>query len=484
MPTQSVDVVIIGAGLSGIGAAYRLQTMCPGKTYTILEGRDSIGGTWDLFRYPGVRSDSDMYTLGYPFKPWKDPKAIADGPSILSYIKETAEENNIVRNIKFGHRVTAAEWSSETNSWTLTATVSGATEPATITASFLYFCSGYYSYDGGYTPDFPGRASFEGQVIHPQKWPVELDYAGKRVVIVGSGATAVTLVPAMAETAAHVTMLQRSPTYITALPSVDAIADKLRKHLPGSVAHRLVRWKNVGLTTLSYQMSRRRPDKAKEFFLQGIRKHLPEEFNLDPTFSPTYNPWDQRVCLVPDGDLFTAMKSGKASIVTDTISSFTPTGISVSSGDELLADIIVTATGLTLVPCGGVALTVDGVKVNAGETFMYKGFMLSGIPNMALCIGYANASWTLRADISSRNVCKLIKRMDVKGYAAATPKHPGETHGTVPVLGLNAGYVNRGAAALPKQGSKAPWVLRHNYILDAASARFTPLHTHLDFTDR
>ncbi|MGB2970051.1 MAG: NAD(P)/FAD-dependent oxidoreductase, partial [Candidatus Nanopelagicales bacterium] len=370
MASEHVDVLIVGAGLSGIGAGYRLQTECPNKSYAILEGRSAMGGTWDLFRYPGIRSDSDMYTLGYPFQPWTEAKSIADGPSILKYIHDTAEQHGIDRHIRYDHHVDSASWSTDEAIWTVTATVLG--EVRSFTCNFLYACSGYYSYDAGYAPVLPGIESFEGQVIHPQRWPDELDYQGKRVVVIGSGATAVTLVPAMADKVEHITMLQRSPSYVTALPAKDVIADKLREHLPERTAHSIVRWKNVTVTTAFYQLCRRAPETATKLLKAGVRKEVGNAVALDPHFNPNYNPWDQRLCMVPDGDLFEVLKSGKASMVTDRIATLTPSGIDLESGGHLDADIVVTATGLQMVAAGEIELTVDGVLQTPGDAVVYR----------------------------------------------------------------------------------------------------------------
>lgn len=478
--TEHLDVLIVGAGLSGVGAAYRLQTECPNKSYAILEGRESMGGTWDLFRYPGIRSDSDMFTLGYPFRPWKQANAIADGASILQYIRETASEHGIESHIRFGHHVRAASWSSSEARWLVEVGVDDETQ--SFSCNFLYLCSGYYSYEGGYLPEFPGRDRFEGCVVHPQTWPQELDYSDKRVVVIGSGATAVTLVPAMAEQASHVTMLQRSPTYITSLPARDPLADVIRKALPEDVAHRVVRWKNVLLAVGFYQFCRRFPDAAKKLIRSGVVRQLGSEREVDPHFSPTYQPWDQRLCLVPDADLFRAMKAGRASVVTDQIRSFTKGGIRLESGRELEADIIITATGLQLVACGGIRLDVDGIEVDLGTTFVYRGFMLSGVPNLAMCVGYTNASWTLRADLTSRAVCMLLNEMEQGGSTRATPS-PRTALTPAPILNLTAGYITRSAGSFPKQGSKPPWRLRQNYVLDLLALKYGNLTEEISFSE-
>ncbi|MGW4528083.1 flavin-containing monooxygenase [Amycolatopsis sp. NPDC004378] len=466
---EHVDVLIVGAGLSGVGAACRLQERLPGKTYAVLEARDTIGGTWDLFRYPGVRSDSDMFTLGYPFRPWKDPKAIADGPSILAYIRETAAAHGVAGRIRFGHRVVRASWSSPDALWTVS-TAHG----ATFTCRFLYLCSGYYSYESGHVVDFPGRAEFAGAIVHPQHWPSGLDYAGKRVVVIGSGATAVTLVPAMAGEAASVTMLQRSPSYIVARPGRDALADRIRAHLPERLAHRLVRGKNVVMGTVFFQLMRRLPEKASLALRKRVAAQLPASIPVDPHFVPDYHPWDQRLCLVPDADLFRALRSGKADIVTDRIERFTPSGVLLSSGRSLEADVIVTATGLRLVAFGGIELTVDGRAIEPGEQRAYKGMMFGGVPNLAWCVGYTNNSWTLRADLTSQYVCRLLAHLDRHGYAFCLPDAASaSTAGRPrPIVDLASGYIKRAAPGLPKQGERRPWMMRQNYLLDFADMRF------------
>ncbi|MGN6606197.1 MAG: flavin-containing monooxygenase [Jatrophihabitans sp.] len=471
--TEHVDVLIVGAGLSGIGAAHHLQDRFPGRTYTILEARDAIGGTWDLFRYPGVRSDSDMHTLGYRFKPWTQAKAIADGPSILEYVRETAREAGIDRHIRFGHRVQRAEWDSDTARWTIAAEHDGT--PVVITAGYLLVCSGYYRYDEGYTPDFEGIDEFTaagGQVIHPQHWPDDLDYAGKQVVVIGSGATAVTLVPAMTDRAAHVTMLQRSPTYIMTLPGEDVVANKLRKLVGPKRAYTVTRWKNVAASTLIYQLSQRRPEMMKKFIRNMTVKQLPADFDVDTHFKPTYNPWDQRLCLVPDGDLFRALRAGKASVATDRIRRFTAGGIELESGRTLDADIVVTATGLNLLAFGGVQFVVDGKDVALPETLAYKGMMLSGVPNFAFTIGYTNASWTLKADLVSEFVCRLLAHMDAKGYDTAVPVNDDPTLTERPLLDFAAGYVLRSIDQFPRAGSRAPWRLGMSYAHDVVALRY------------
>ncbi|MGH2688583.1 MAG: flavin-containing monooxygenase [Actinomycetota bacterium] len=465
MATEHVDVLIVGAGLSGIGAACHLREECPDKTFTILESRGSIGGTWDLFRYPGIRSDSDMFTLGYSFRPWTDPKAIAGGEAIRSYIRDTAEEYGIGPHIRFHHRVAAGSWSGDDARWTVRAVRTDTGEEVGLTCSFLFVCSGYYRYDEGYTPELPGRDRFRGLVVHPQHWPEDLDYAGKRVVVIGSGATAVTLVPAMAGEAGHVTMLQRSPSYILSLPSEDRLADGLRRRLPAQAAHTVVRWKNVLLGMLTFGLSRRAPRLAKALLRKGVEAQLPAGYDVATDFTPRYNPWDQRLCLVPDGDLFRAIRSGQASIVTDRIETFTEDGIALASGRHLEADIVVTATGLNLLALGGMELGVDGRVVDLGRTVAYKGMMLSGVPNLAMTLGYTNASWTLKADLVSSYVCRLLRHMDRHGYAACAPVAPdaAELH---PIIDLRSGYVLRSLDKLPKQGPAAPWRLYQNYPRD------------------
>jgi monooxygenase len=468
---EHFDVLIVGAGLSGIGAAHHLQAECPKKTYLILEGRNAIGGTWDLFRYPGVRSDSDMYTLGYRFRPWKEAKAIADGPSILRYIRETAQEYGIDRKIRYGHQVKVARWSSADAEWSVEA-VKADGSTARFTCNFLYMCSGYYDYAGGYMPGWPGMEKFGGQIVHPQKWPENLDYKGKRVVVIGSGATSVTLVPAMAETAAHVYMLQRSPSYVLALPSEDAVASWLRGKVPAGLAYSIVRWKNVLIAMFLFQRSRRKPEKIKEWILGLAKKSLGPEYDVAKHFTPRYNPWDQRLCFIPDADLFRAIKSGKASVVTDEIETFTEKGLRLRSGEEIEADLIVTATGLKVQLMGGMEVWVDGAPVKLSRAMSYKGMMYSDVPNLASSFGYTNASWTLKSDLTAEYVCRLLKHMDAGGYLRCTPRKRDESIAEEPAIDFSSGYIQRAKDVLPKQGSKRPWKLHQNYALDMLEFRF------------
>ena len=466
------DVLIVGAGLSGIGAAWHLQRNCPGKSFAIVEARGASGGTWDLFRYPGVRSDSDMYTLGYRFRPWKDAKAIADGPSILSYIREVARDHDIDRHIRYQHRVVGASWSTPDARWTVELERGPDKERVFFTCGFLWMCSGYYRYEKGYVPEFAGIDGYKGQVVYPQHWPEDLDYAGKKVVVIGSGATAVTVVPSMAETAAHVTMLQRSPTYVVARPAQDPIANKLKRHLPLKLAYMLTRWKNVLLGMYFYQMCKRKPDKVKALILGGVRQMLGPDYDVGTHFTPRYNPWDQRLCLVPDADLFRVIRKNKASVVTDRIETFTENGIKLKSGAELEADIVVMATGLVLQPLGGAKLVVDGKPVEPPKTLIYKGMMYSDVPNLASVFGYTNASWTLKADLVCEYVCRLLNYMDRKGFRQATPRNDDPTLTEEPWVNFSSGYIQRALAHQPKQGSKRPWKLYQNYALDLVSLRY------------
>ncbi|WP_036167330.1 NAD(P)/FAD-dependent oxidoreductase [Massilia sp. 9096] len=466
---EILDVLIVGAGLSGIGAAWHLQRRCPGKTYAILEARAAIGGTWDLFRYPGVRSDSDMYTLGYGFQPWTAGKAIADGPSIRDYIAETARRSGIDRHIRFGHKVTGAHWSSQDACWTIEVDHAGTLE--VIRARFLSMCSGYYSYDEAHRPQFDGEDAFRGRIVQPQFWPQDLDYAGKRVVVVGSGATAVTLVPAMARQAAHVTMLQRSPTYVVSRPSEYRFARRLRRWFPPRVAYALTRWRVIVESMLLYRVARSKPALAKEKIVAMARRQLGRDYDVATHFTPDYDPWDQRVCVVPDGDLFKAIRKGQASVVTDHVERFTETGIRLRSGQELAADVVVLATGLKIRVLGGVAITVDGKPFHANDSMSYKGMMLSGLPNCVMTFGYTNASWTLKADLTAGYVCRLLRYMDRKGLAIAVPRR--ETDVTPePFLSFSSGYVQRARNVLPQQGSRRPWQVYQNYFQDMFTIRY------------
>ncbi len=470
---EHFDVLIVGAGLSGIGAAYHLQERCPGKSYAIVEGRGASGGTWDLFRYPGVRSDSDMYTLGYRFRPWRKAKAIADGPSILDYVRKTAEDYSIDKKIRFNHWVTDAAWSSEDARWTVTAMRDG--EVVRLSCNFLWMCSGYYRYSEGYTPDFKGVSDFKGRIAHPQHWPQDLDCTGKRVVVIGSGATAVTLIPSLADKTAHITMLQRSPTFMYSMPAVSPFAKFLSRFLPASATYAIMRWQRVILQQFFFKMARARPQKTKDNLIEMTRSKLPSDYDVETHFTPDYYPWDQRLCLVPDDDLFEAISSGRASVVTDEIDTFTPTGIKLKSGKELDADIIITATGLILEALGGAKLSVDGRDVNFGETFSYKGMMYDGVPNMASVFGYTNASWTLRADLISEYVCRLINHMDKNDFAQAMPHNDAPAMEKHPYLDFSSGYVKRAEDILPKQGSKPPWRHPQNYAADLFGLRYGQL---------
>jgi cation diffusion facilitator CzcD-associated flavoprotein CzcO len=467
---EHFDVLIVGAGLSGIGAAAHLKMECAGKSFAILEGRAVSGGTWDLFRYPGVRSDSDMFTLGYRFRPWNDPKAIADGPSILKYIRDTAEEFEIDKEIRYEHRVKNAAWSTDEALWTVEAEVGDAEKSKVeFTCNFFYLCTGYYDYDKGYTPDFEGMDEFQGRIVHPQKWTDDIDYANKKVIVIGSGATAVTLVPALAEKAAHVTMLQRSPTYVVSRPAEDKIANFLRAILPSGAAYAITRWKNVLLGMFFYNLSRKRPEVMKGLIAKGVKKNLGEESLKD--FTPTYDPWDQRLCLVPDADLFHSIKEGKATVVTDHIVKFTPNGIELKSGEHLDADIIVTATGLVMKFIAGMQLVVDGEVLDMSKNFTYKGMMFSDVPNLAIALGYTNASWTLKCDLTAQYICRMLKFMDENGYAICTPRLNDPTVERIPVVDFNSGYIQRAIKTLPSQGSKHPWRLHQNYVKDLRMLR-------------
>jgi monooxygenase len=524
MAAEHFDVLIMGAGLSGIDAAWHLQKRCPGKSYVILEQRERIGGTWDLFRYPGIRSDSDMLTMGYSFRPWTLPRSISPGDDIRGYITDTAQDAGIDHHIRFRHHIKRASWSSQEARWTVevvrrpssstTSSSSASTqsttskstpsttskstpstsengskengsqadaalppdgEPVTFTCNFLFSCAGYYRYSAGYLPEFPNAGRFRGRMVHPQAWPEDLDYAGKRVLIVGSGATAVTLLPAMAKTAARVTMLQRSPGYVISMPERDRIANGLRRVLPSTWAYRLSRWKNIGFMTFIYQFSQRFPEFIKRGLLNKVREHLGTGFDVDTHFTPRYRPWEQRMCLVPDGDMFAAIKSERADVVTDQIETFTERGILLKSGRELEADIIVTATGLVMQAVGGVEISVDGQAVDPGKTFAYKGVMMSGVPNLASVFGYINASWTLKADLICNYVCRLLNRMDRKGVRQVTPRYNGDGAGQPFVTKFTPGYIERALANWPRQGAQAPWLVYQNYFRDTLALKWSAL---------
>jgi monooxygenase len=463
---EHLDVLIVGAGLSGIGAGHYIQSECPWASYAIFEARDAIGGTWDIFRYPGIRSDSDMFTLGYAFRPWDGEKSIADGASILQYIKDTAAEEGIDRRIRFNHRIVGIDWSTAEARWHVTAERTDTGETVELTCGFLFSCTGYYRYDHGHQPDFSGTDRFQGQVIHPQAWPEDLDHAGKRIVVIGSGATAVTLIPSLADTAEHVTMLQRSPTYITSLPARDPIADLLRRVLPRSWSGPMVRWFKALTTQAFYVLSRKRPGLVKKLLRKGLERELPPGYDIDTHFTPRYDPWDQRMCVVPNGDLFEAIRQGRASVVTDQVDTFTETGIRLVSGHELEADIVITATGLELLFIGGVEVSVDGETVDLPSRITYKGMMIEGVPNLAIAVGYTNASWTLKCDLTCNYVTRLLNHLRATGQRQCTAVNSDPDVTTQPLLSLTSGYVQRAADRMPKQGSKFPWQVHQSYLKD------------------
>lgn len=476
--SEHLDVLIVGAGISGICTAYYLQTQCPQKKFALLESRAALGGTWDLFRYPGIRSDSDLYTFGYSFRPWRETQVIAEGALILKYLRETAAEFGIDRQIRFNHRVQRASWSSADACWTVEV-VRGSgpdQEVACYTCNFLCMCTGYYDYAQGYTPAWPGVEQFTGQLVHPQHWPEDLDYTGKRVVVIGSGATAVTLIPAIAEQAEHVTMLQRSPTYIVARPSKADGNKGIGRMLPDKLAYQFTRWWSILFGIYFYRLTRRKPEVAKQYLLRMVRQQLGDEYDIETHFTPTYNPWDQRLCLAPDGDFFAAIRSGKASIVTDQIETFTETGIKLHSGEELDADIIVTATGLVMKVMSGVHLVVDDAPVNLAQTFIYKGAMYRDIPNLASAFGYVNASWTLKCELIAQHVCRLLNYMDRHSYTQCTPRLADQPIDAEPMMGLTSGYMQRARDIIPRQGTRTPWKMHQNYLSDLVGLRFRSVH--------
>jgi monooxygenase len=470
-----VDVLIVGAGISGIAAAYHLQKNCPRKTFAILEARDALGGTWDFFKYPGLRSDSDLYTFGFSFKPWTSDKAIADATTILQYLKDTAAEFGIDKTIRYRHRVVEASWNSQDALWNVIVEAGADRARVRYSCNYLYMCSGYYDYSKGHTPHFDGIEDYQGRLVHPQDWPADLDWTDRKVVVIGSGATAVTLVPELAKTARHVTMLQRSPTYIVARPSRDPIATWLRKRLPGAMAHTLTRWKNVLLGMAFYKFARGYPDKMTALIRKGTTQQLGTDFDVDTHFTPTYKPWDQRLCLVPDGDLFKALRAGRAAIATDRITRFTARGLELASGAQLNADIVVTATGLELIMLSGIPFSVDGAPVDVSKALIYKGMMLSGIPNFAFAVGYTNASWTLKCELTATYICRLLNRMARRDEAYCCPQRDTASDAVEPALDFTSGYVLRAANILPKQGTKAPWKLHQNYAIDLFNFKFGKL---------
>jgi len=472
---EHLDVLIVGAGISGIGAARHLQRSCPGKSYAILEARGVSGGTWDLYRYPGVRSDSDIHTLGYGFKPWKGDRSLADGDTILEYVREAAAETGVERRIRFHHRVVRVEWSTDASRWDVEVERTDTGETFHLTCGFLWVCSGYFAYDDGYLPDFEGTERFEGRIVHPHRWPEDVDYAGKRVVVIGSGATAVSLVPALAEKAEHVTMLQRSPTYLMPIPGVDPLARALRRFLPPRWAYSLTRWKDILAGGISYWVCRRYPEFAKRLFRKAAERSLPPDFDFDTHLSPRYNPWEQRPCALRDGDLYKAIVDGRVDIVTDRIETFTETGLRLESGAELDADLIVTATGFNLLYLGGAEVAVDGAEIEFAEHITYKGMMARDIPNLAFSVGYTNASWTLKTEITSTFVCRVLNHMDANGYAVCVPELSDPSVREEPLIDFSSGYVQRSIDELPRQGSREPWRLHQNSFLDSRMIRRAPI---------
>lgn len=466
------DVIVIGAGISGIGAGYHLQTKCPEKSYAILEGRDTIGGTWDLFKYPGIRSDSDMYTLGFSFFPWKEKEAIADGPSILKYLDETSKKFNIDKKIKFNHYVKDASWCSEKSVWTLKVEDKNLMDTVTLSCNFIFMCSGYYSYEKGYTPDFEGINEFNGKIMHPQKWDTSIDYSDKEVIVIGSGATAVTLVPEMAKYAKHVTMLQRSPTYVVSAPQQDPLAIFLQKYLPSKLSYLIVRWKNILRQQWYFRLCKKNPKRVKDFIINQVRKSLGHDYDVDKHFTPNYNPWDQRMCLVPNGDLFKSIRKKQTSVVTDTIDKFTSTGIKLELGKTLAADLIVTATGLNLEICSNINLKVDGQDINLPDTVTYKGMMFSGVPNLVSTFGYTNASWTLGADLTSEYVCRLLNYMKKSSIKKCCPEANSKIENNDDWLNLTSGYIKRSKDIFPKQGKRSPWTNNQNFLKDIFQIRY------------
>ncbi|MCK4178016.1 flavin-containing monooxygenase [Aciditerrimonas ferrireducens] len=472
---EELDVLVVGAGLSGIAAGHALLEHCPWADWAIFEARGAIGGTWDLFRYPGVRSDSDMFTLGFTFHPWDRERAIAEGADIRAYLQETARRFGIDRRIRFHHRVLAAEWSTETARWQVQAERTDTGEPVELTCRFLLGCSGYYRYDQGYLPAFPGMAEYRGQLVHPQFWPEDLPVAGRRICVIGSGATAMTLVPALAERGAQVTMVQRSPTYVTSLPAVDPVAAALRRRFPTRLSAPLVRWYKALTTQGFYRLSRRWPGLVRRMLLEQVRRQLPEGYDVARHFTPRYDPWDQRLCVVPNGDLFAAIRSGRVEVVTDEIETFTPEGLRLRSGRELEADVVVTATGLELLFLGGIELRVDGESVDPATRLTYKGMMLEGVPNLAFCIGYVNASWTLKCELTCEAVCRILRTMREKGATCVTPVHDGDPGPARPLLDLTSGYVQRALDRMPRQGSRFPWQVHQSFLKDYRAMKLSPV---------